>query len=75
MRIDLVGEHGVDVVVAFHHVAGVTQVSVEELFRLSDVISLHCPLTNENKRRYADFCACTRSNISDSNLIVIGLVM
>lgn len=28
---------------------GVTQVSLEELFRLSDVISLHCPLTAENK--------------------------
>ncbi|HTO02826.1 MAG TPA: D-2-hydroxyacid dehydrogenase [Opitutus sp.] len=28
---------------------GVTQVSMEELFRLSDVISLHCPLTAENK--------------------------
>ena len=28
---------------------GVTQVSLEELFRVSDVISLHCPLTAENK--------------------------
>lgn len=27
----------------------VTQVSLDELFRSSDVISLHCPLTNENK--------------------------